>query len=159
MSANIESIRSLWVPLRGLNLLLPNVAVAEVIGTRPLEELDGGPSWLLGSLTWRGQQVPVISYEMFCNHSEEPGHGVARIAVMNTTRKNTRLPFFAVLCSGIPRLFQADSQALEDVVAPAEAGDPEALGAVRMGSEMAVIPDLERVHGELESVWPETAPA
>ena len=56
MNAVVESVRSLWVPLDGINLLVPNVAIAEVINYQPLDLLEEGPEWLLGSLRWRDQQ-------------------------------------------------------------------------------------------------------
>ena len=39
---------------------LPNVAVAEVVAYRAPDEVEGGPEWLLGKLSWRGQEVPVV---------------------------------------------------------------------------------------------------
>ena len=50
MNAVVESVRSLWVPLDGINLLVPNVAIAEVINYQPLDLIQDGPEWLLGRL-------------------------------------------------------------------------------------------------------------
>ena len=49
----LETLNSLIVPLRERLLLLPNVAVAELVGYRLSEEASGGPDWFLGRTLWR----------------------------------------------------------------------------------------------------------
>ena len=53
MNAVVESVRSLWIPLEGINLMLPNGAVAAVINYQPLDMVENGPHWLLGVVRWR----------------------------------------------------------------------------------------------------------
>lgn len=153
MSANVDSVRSLWIPLKDMNLLLPNVAVAEVVAYRAPDEVEGGPDWLLGKLSWRGQEVPVVSYEAFCGRSAPVEADLSRITVMNTAQAGSGLPFYALVASGIPRLFQADADGLEETVDGEQAGDSAALSAVRIGSEMAVIPNLDRLQESVASQW------
>ena len=153
MSAVIDKVRSLWIPLRGMNLLLPNVAVAEVVPYREPEPLEAGPEWLLGVLTWRDQPIPLVSYELFCRQDAPASADRARILVLNSTRDDIRLPFFAMITSGIPRLFLADEEGLEDVLGSEEYASDHSLSAVRIGSEQADIPDLGRVHREVEQTW------
>ena len=62
MNAVVESVRSLWVPLESTNLLVPNVAIAEVVSYQPLEMVEGGPDWLLGLLRWRDHELPVYRW-------------------------------------------------------------------------------------------------
>lgn len=153
MSAVIEKVRSLWIPLRGMNLLLPNVAVAEVIPYREPEAADAGPDWMLGILHWRDQRIPLVSYERFCRQDAPESVDRARILVLNTTREDSRLPFFAMVTSGIPRLFLADEEGLDDVLGSDAFASDHSLSAVRIGSEQADIPDLARVHREVEQAW------
>ena len=56
MNAVVESVRSLWVPLDGINLLVPNVAIAEVINYQPLDLISGRPGMVVGPLRWRDQE-------------------------------------------------------------------------------------------------------
>lgn len=153
MSAVIDKVRSLWIPLRGMNLLLPNVAVAEVIPYREPEAVAEGPDWLLGILHWRDQRIPLVSYELFCRQDAPESADRARILVLNTTREDSRLPFFAMVTSGIPRLFLADEEGLDDVLGSDAFASDHSLSAVRIGSEQADIPDLARVHREVEQEW------
>jgi hypothetical protein len=60
-----ETVRSLWIPLRGMNLLLPNVAVAEISPYRVPDSLKDAPDWLLGTLAGielchKGQSTSVL---------------------------------------------------------------------------------------------------
>ena len=155
MSAVIDKIRSLWIPLRGMNLLLPNVAVAEVVPYRDPAPTEAGPDWLLGALDWRDQRIPVVSYETLCGLAASETAERARIIILNSSYADARLPFFALVTSGIPRLFLADEDGLDDVLGSAEFASDHSLSAVRIGSEQADIPDLERLHREVERVWRE----
>jgi chemosensory pili system protein ChpC len=136
-----------------MNLLLPNVAVAEVVPYREPDAIEAGPEWLLGVFHWRDQRIPMLSYEAFCNQATPESADRARILILNTPRKDARLPFFAMATSGIPRLFLADDEGLDDVLGPEEYASDHSLSAVRIGSEQADIPDLSRVQREVEQAW------
>ncbi|MAK75153.1 MAG: chemotaxis protein, partial [Pseudomonadales bacterium] len=60
----LETLNSLIVPLRERLLLLPNVAVAELVGYRLSEEASGGPDWFLGRTLWRDQPVPMVDLDL-----------------------------------------------------------------------------------------------
>ena len=153
MSAVIDKVRSLWIPLRGMNLLLPNVAVAEVVPYREPELIEAGPDWLLGVFHWRDQRIPMVSYEAFCKQAAPESADRARILVLNTPQGDSRLPFLAMATSGIPRLFLADNEGLDDVLGAEHFASDHSLSAVRIGSEQADIPDLTRVYREVEQAW------
>ncbi len=153
MNTVVETVRSLWVPLAELRLLVPNVAIAEVINYQPLDLVQDGPEWLLGRLRWRNQELPVVSMERLLGlNAPQSGRG-ARISVFNTVKPNTTLPFFAAVTVGIPRLFNADADALgvslrRDRKFPATVAD-----CVMIDSQEALIPDLEVIQALVEQVW------
>ena len=66
MEGTRDKVRSLWVPLREMNLLLPNVAVAEIGSYRAPEARADMPEWFLGMVKWREKTIPVISLEAVC---------------------------------------------------------------------------------------------
>lgn len=155
MNAVVESVRSLWVPLEDVNCLVPNVAVAEVINYQPLDLIGEGPDWLLGKLRWREHEVPVISLERLCGYELPQGERGSRISVFNSVRAETQVPFYAIVTTGIPRLFSADADALGDSVL-AEKNLPDVVAdCVRIGSEEALIPDLEVLQVVVEQAWRE----
>ena len=153
MKTAVESVRSLWVPLAGTHLLLPNVAVAEVISHQPYETLSEGPDWLIGVLRWREVQVPVVSMERLFGLPGAAGPERSRIAVINSVIGDSGLPFYAIVTSGIPRLFSADEEALGEAL-EREADTPETVACrVRIGSEVALVPDMVAVQSLVARHW------
>lgn len=153
MNAVVESVRSLWVPLEGVNLLVPNVAVAEVINYQPLDLIQEGPDWLLGGLRWRDQVLPVLSMESLCGFGLPQGERGARISVLNSVKGNSALPFYAIVTAGIPRLISADADALGDSMLAARSLPDTVADCVQIGNEEALIPNLEIIQALVESSW------
>ena len=153
MNAVVESVRSLWVPLDGVNLLVPNVAIAEVINYQPLDILQDGPDWLLGSLRWRDNEIPVISMESLCGHSLPQSENSARISVLNSVQMQTEMPFYAMVTADIPRLIYADADALGESLAATRTLPGSVADCVQIGSEEALIPDLDVVQSVVASAW------
>ena len=155
MNAVVESVRSLWVPLEGVNLLVPNVAIAEVIDYQPLDLIHDGPDWLLGCLRWREQELPVVSVERLCGFNLPQGARGSRISVLNSVLPGTDLSFYAIVTVDIPRLFSADEDALGssmlgDRVLPGTVAD-----CIQIGNEEAFIPDLETIQVMVGKAWAE----
>ena len=153
MNAVVESVRSLWVPLNGVNLLVPNVAIAEVINYQPLDLIQDGPEWLLGCLHWRDQELSVISMESLCGHSLPQAENSARISVLNSVQAQSDMPFYAMVTSDIPRLIYADADALGESLAPIRTLPNSVADCVQIGSEEALIPDLDIVQSVVASAW------
>lgn len=153
MNAVFESVRSLWVPLDGVNLLVPNVAIAEVINYQPLDLIQDGPEWLLGCLRWRDQELPVISMESLCGHSLPQAEHSARISVLNSVQAQSEMPFYAMVTADIPRLIHADADALGESLAPIRTLPDSVADCVQIGNEEALIPDLDIVQNVVASAW------
>ena len=153
MNAVVEKVRSLWVPLEEASLLVPNVAIAEVINYQPLDLVQDGPEWLLGRLRWRNQDLPVVSMEQLLGlNPPQSGRG-ARITVFNTVKPDTILPFFAAVTAGIPRLLYADADSLGASLCGDRNFPPTVADCVELDSAQALIPDLEAIQALLEEGW------
>jgi chemosensory pili system protein ChpC len=153
MNAVVEFVRSLWVPLDGVNLLVPNVAIAEVVNYQPLELLQEGPPWLLGSLRWRDQQLPVVSMESLCGFGLPQSERGTRISIVNSVRPNSALPFYAMVTAGIPRLISADEDALGESLLAVRSLPDTVADCIQIGNEEALIPDLEAIQAMIETSW------
>jgi chemosensory pili system protein ChpC len=153
MNAVVESVRSLWVPLEEVNLLVPNVAIAEVINYQPLDLIQDGPDWLLGRLQWRDKELPVISMERLCGFSLPQGGRGSRISVVNSVSTDASLPFYAMVTAGIPRLFSADADALGGSMLSAKNLSDTVADCVQIGSEEALIPNLEIIQRLVAESW------
>lgn len=141
MNAPQRDIRGVLISVAGGRLLLPNASVAEVITFSEPEAVENAPAWLLGRLRWRGWRLPLLSFSRLAEWSAEEGQLGAKVAVLKALGGNPKLPFFAVLSQGFPRLVTVSREAL------VEAHDSKELplgihSRVVLNDDPAVIPDL-----------------
>ena len=138
-----QTLHCVLIPMHSRQLLLPNVTIAEVVDhDARLAGADDQP-WLAGYLDWRGQSLPVISYEE-ANEQEAtlPEAGRGRIVVLNTIGPDhDRLPFMAIVTRGIPSQARLDAEQVQGKET-ADAG-PADLMQVDLEGEPAWIPNLE----------------
>lgn len=136
-----RDIRGVLISVTGSRLLLPNASVAEVITYSEPEILANAPQWLLGRVRWRGWRLPLLSFSRLAGWSEEDGQMGAKVAVLKALGGNAKLPFFAVLSQGFPRLVTVSNQGLK------QSHDIKDLplgvqARVTLNDDPAVVPDL-----------------
>ncbi|KFN43411.1 chemotaxis protein CheW [Arenimonas oryziterrae] len=141
MNAPQRDIRGVMITVNEGRLLLPNASVAEVITYSEPEPVENAPEWLLGRIRWRGWRLPLLSFSRFAGWSKEDGQLGAKVAVLKALGGNPKLPYFAVLSQGFPRLVTVARSAL------AEAHDIKELplgihSRVTLNDDAAVVPDL-----------------
>jgi chemosensory pili system protein ChpC len=138
-ASTAHTLSSLLLPLSDRSLLLPSVALAELINQRPAEPRLGMPDWYLGDIIWRDLRLPLLSFETASSGTPPaPPSAGARIAVVNAIGGRPQLKFFALLVQGIPRPQKVDANL-------ASAGAPLAaleLDSVVVEGAVARIPDL-----------------
>jgi len=142
-----DEMLGLLIPLNENYLLLPNAAVAEVIGHREAKVMADSPDWLLGEMQWRRQTIPMISFEKAVGLAyEEPKHR-ARICVCNTLSEHSRLPYVGIVSKGIPRLVRVNRDNIE--ASEDEQADGLISNRVMVAGETALIPDLDELEKQL----------
>ncbi len=150
MSETPSDLRGVLIQVTGGRLLLPNACIAEILSVADPEPIDGAPDWLLGRIRWRGWQVPLVAYSTLAGlGAHDPALRGQRVLVLKTLNGDPRMPYFALLTEGFPRLVtisptQLDERAdaaLDDVVA----------AAVRFQDEDALVPDLDAVERRLQT--------
>lgn len=107
-----RDIRGVLITVTQGRLLLPNASVAEVITYSEPEAVADAPDWLLGRVRWRGWRLPLMSFSRLAGWSQEDGQLGAKVAVLKALGNNPKLPFFAVLSQGFPRLVTVSAAAL-----------------------------------------------
>ncbi len=142
MSETLEVIASLYLPVSNAKLLLPNVTVAEVVDYQePRKDEADTPNYYLGKVTWRGLEIPVLSYELANGAKSVRRSKNARIAVINTIGERAgQIPFFAIVTQGIPRLVKVSDELIKSSSKKAGQAD---VALVRIDGEDAVIPNVE----------------
>ena len=136
-----RDIRGVLITVTQGRLLLPNASVAEVITYSDPEVVANAPEWLLGRVRWRGWRLPLLSFSRLAGWSAEDGQMGAKVAVLKALGNNPKLPFFAVMSQGFPRLVTVSQAALQEQHDIKEL--PLGVHArVMLNDDAAVVPDL-----------------
>jgi len=143
------SVRCLLLPLHTTSLLLPNTVVAEVLDDKPVEKAANMPAWMLGMLSWRGRDVPVISFEKLLGSETGSETAERRLVVCNTLNGNSKLPFVVLEVLGIPHLTMVTNDMLE-----ADTGEqqhePVVQARLRLNEESVIVPNIDVMEKMLE---------
>ena len=148
MSTTDRDIRGVLITVPQGRLLLPNASVAEVITFSDPEPIDGAPDWMLGNIRWRGWRLPLVSYSRLAGWSQETGQLGAKVVVLKALGGNPKLPYFAVLSQGFPRLVTVSKAALAE-----QGGDGDDIAAIHsrvmLNDDAAVVPDLAAIEAQV----------
>ena len=163
------TIPCLMLPLHQKNILLPSIAVAEIIGYEEAKKLSDVPRWLLGLLTWRGVPIPlahlekmdsprawnVTNQETDIKNTEK--HYIAvinrskKIASDHQTQHEKPYPFFAILVEGAPKLYHIYESAIK-IVTQFPPEDKRFLMEVKIQNDCALIPHLESLWAMIDAL-------
>ncbi|NNE63021.1 MAG: chemotaxis protein CheW [Gammaproteobacteria bacterium] len=148
MSQN-QAVRCMLLPLSGINLVVPNSAVSEVIGFTEPRKFEDAPEWFLGAVLWRGVYVPVVSVEQMCGIDTVHIGPRSRISIIYNPEKDEELPYIGLHIQDIPRAYLAEGSKMES-------GSDDGLSQYllsRVDDDQAsrVIPNLDAIAVELKS--------
>lgn len=101
-----NEIRAVLIPIEeDRKLLLPNTMVAEVLAMRSIDTLELDEKWVLGTVTWRGWDIPLIDFAALTGTTEDQNIDSSyNLAVLKSINHPESMPYFAVLSRGIPKL-------------------------------------------------------
>ena len=137
-------------------MLLPNASVAEVITFSDPDPVENAPEWMLGRIRWRGWRLPLVSFSRLAGWSQESGQIGAKVVVLKALGGNPRLPYFAVLSQGFPRLVTVSRTGLAET----RDGKAQPLGIhsqVVLNDDAAVVPDLASLELLIEKALAQAA--
>lgn len=141
MQDNTDTLFCVMIPMIGRQLLLPNVSIAEVVDYAGALAPVNAPCWLAGTLSWRGLNLPIISYDG-ANGGKftAPTGSRGRIVILNSIGDHHyRVPFMALVTQGIPSQTRLTESQVSQV--DGETGSAD-LMRVHADGETAFIPDL-----------------
>ena len=151
-AAGPHDLSALLVPVTGDLLVVPGAVVAEIIKRRELQRPPGAPDWLLGTLLWHREKLPVLSFEALNGHAgPDPGHG-SRIVILTTLCDTAPARNYAILAQGVPHLLLLTAADVQAVDAPA-LGPAERM-KVRVYGQHAAIPDFDFIEQHLARLEP-----
>jgi chemosensory pili system protein ChpC len=146
-----HELYSLLIPLGEERLIVPRANVAEVITWQEPEPMEGTPPWYLGTITWNGRQIPVISFEAACGQSFPPPGTRTRIVVFVALGSHLTGGYFGLITQGFPQLVRVNADVVKADPGRSFSDHGPVLCQVRMLNESPLIPDfdcLERMISE-----------
>jgi len=149
VSDQSPELYSLLVPLSEDRLIVPRACVVEVVRFSKPEHEPGAHSWMLGTVSWNGRELPVASFEGALGKPVPVATGRTRIVVFYALTGQLKTGYFGLLTQGFPQLVRVNKDVLQ---LSATSGWPETapvLCRVKMINEFPLIPDLERLENML----------
>ena len=147
-------IRGVVIPAIGINLLLPNAAIAEVAGFQEPPETAASSPWLLGEVEWRGCTIPVVAM----GSGENPARAALafsrlKLIVCYAPDGNQAVPYLGLCATGMPHLARFHA---EDLLPPViEMQTPFAAQHLIYEDAPACIPDLDAVAKAVQDLLPD----
>ena len=149
MSSDTEELYSLLIPLTEDRLIVPRACVAEVVRFSSPEKEAGAHDWMLGSVTWNGRPLPVISFEGALGKDVPAITGRTRIVVFYASTGQLKTGYFGVLTQGFPQLVRVNKDVLQLHTTDGWPQDAPVLCRVKMINEFPLIPNLEKLEAML----------
>lgn len=98
---SVEQINCVVLNVTEDKLVMPNSSVAEIVPIINIINVANKPPWVLGYLDWRGNSVPLISFETLDNvRMPSLASGDVRAAVLYSVSDDKSFPFMAILVQG-----------------------------------------------------------
>ncbi len=145
MESQVEQLRAVLIALPGGKLLLPNTTVSEIVTYAVPEAVEEKPDWYLGAIRWKGYRLPLVSFSAMAGWEPREAVAGAKIAILKGLSGEGRLPYFALMTQGFPRLVNISSDLLID--------DPEhaspLFSSAFLDREAVAVPDLEAVERQI----------
>lgn len=143
-SGRSVQVYCLLVPVRGGLLLIPNATVSEIIGYTKPTTIDNTPAWILGQITWRNYQLPLISFESVNGNEVVTARAGNRVLVVNTLSNNSQLPYFGLVSQGIPQLRMIDPNVVA-INEKVSTNDLCVASHVLVNGQPAIIPNIDEL--------------
>ncbi|HUS24973.1 MAG TPA: chemotaxis protein CheW [Candidatus Binatia bacterium] len=150
--ADAQEVYAVLLALAGDTLLLPNIAVAEVLSHDRLQPAEGGPDWLAGHCEYNSRRLVVARFESLNGRgAREPGRRT-RIAVVNCISGRLPTGQYGLICQGYPHLVTLNRTALQKELPEPNDRDDLILTRVKIANTAAAIPNLETLEAELAAL-------
>ena len=144
MAEVAENIKCVLLNINEDKLVLPNVAIAEIVPIRNIINVANKPDWMLGYLDWRGNSVPLVAFETLGGvRMPSLASGEVKAAVVYAVGGDKSFPFVSFLVQGAPQVVNVT--ATDIIENKEEVQHPAIEQKVMVKGEMASLMDLEKL--------------
>ena len=145
---SLVQVNSLLLPVTDTVLLVPQVAVAEVLnwGEQGADDLRldkaATSAHCYGWISWRDQDIPLLSFDSIYSGQRPALDKDLKVVICNAVFKASATGFYALLVSSFPRALRLSLEAeMEFESAPSDKPGVQML--VSVDGEAVIIPDFE----------------
>jgi chemosensory pili system protein ChpC len=156
MTIEDRAVNSLLLPLIGINVILPQPTVAEIVQTPQVTEIEGSDHWIKGTVNWRTKQIPLISFEALCGQEISERGSLHRIAVLYALEGFDTLKYYSLELQAIPRPLMVKPDTLEPIQQDSN-GCRAIASKVFVAGQSAIIPNLAWVEQNITENMPQRA--
>lgn len=144
-----DLINAVLIALDEDTMLLPNIAVAEVLPIDRLDKQGEGMAALAGHVTWEGRRVPVVNFEVLNGapqRSEFSKRG--RISLLHSIGTHG-MSTVGLVTHGHPHLVTLNREAVQPGEFRVSDRSDLVLARVRISSHEALVPDFDTLGREV----------
>lgn len=144
-----DMINAVLIAIDEDSLLLPNLAIAEVLSKDLLQKHGDGMSALAGHVQWNGRKIPVINFEVLNGAPAKAEISRrSRVTVLHSIGSHS-LETIGVMTQGYPHLVTLSREAVQ----PSSLRDTDradlVLARVRISSQEVLVPDFDAIEYEI----------
>jgi chemosensory pili system protein ChpC len=151
-SGSVDEVRGVLIQVVGSQLLLPNASTVEVLSYAEPEPVENAPNWMLGHIRWRGWRVPMLSYSRLAGVGSETSSVGTKVVVLKALGGDPKLPYFAIVAQGFPRLVTIARDALMLDTEQHERLPESVRTRVVFNDDIALVPDLDGIERAIVQV-------
>jgi len=142
-TTQVNDIRGVLIQIAGSQLLLPNAATVEVLSFAEPEDVENAPEWMMGQIRWRGWRLPLVSFAHIAGTHTPGSPPGTKVIVIKALGGDPKLPYFALVAQGFPRLVTITPDRLI-VDSVHDETLPEGIRLrVMFNDDVALVPDLD----------------
>lgn len=139
MARDGRELFCILVPLAQGKLVLPRGVVEEVRSLGDLRTLADSPPWLIGSVRWSRERIPLVSIEPLLDQPLKEPSRRSRMVVVRTPAGTLEPNVMAIHAQGFPYILRVTPELLEPAGDRAEG---KMWTRIALGLERPVVPDL-----------------
>ncbi|TXI49994.1 MAG: chemotaxis protein CheW [Lysobacter sp.] len=143
--ASVDEVRGVLIQIVGGQVLLPNASTVEVLSYAEPDPVENAPNWMLGRIRWRGWRVPMIAYSRMVGVGSESSTIGTKVVMLKALGGDPKLPYFALLAQGFPRLVTIGRDSLIVDTAEDETLPESVRTRVMFNDAPALVPDLDAI--------------
>lgn len=150
---NYPTLSCMLLSLNAIEVLLPKSIVKEVVYKPTIQFAEEGDrnDWLIGEIDWEDFIVPLISFDVLCNHPKVNRENHFRVVICNSIEEADVFPYYAVEIQSIPRPLILDSRVVFNYEGMISKHSEVISHHVKIGSKELIIPNFEKLESILAS--------